>query len=163
MTEKIEKLEKAYFEKAKRDRSPSGIPLKEFYAPGDIKDLDYKGHVGDPGEYPYTRGIHKTMFRGRLWSRRELSGFASPEESNKRLKYLAKTGESALSIIFDGPSMMGIEPDSPQGIADVGRAGVPINSMRDAEVLTKGIPLEKVSFTLFDIVTNMGKVLGGFI
>lgn len=147
-----EKTLKRFIE-AKPERKPefktaSGLQLKRLYAPLDTSGLDYSEELGDPGEYPFTRGIHKTMYRGRLWTMREFSGFGTAEETNRRFKYLLSEGETGLSVAFDYPTIMGYDSDHPLAQGEVGRCGVAVSSLADMEVLLNGIPLDKVSTSM---------------
>lgn len=128
--------------------NPSGIALKRLYEPADIASQRYSRDVGLPGEYPYTRGIYPTMYRGRLWTMRMFSGYGTPEETNARLKYLLKEGETGLSVAFDMPTLYGIDADHPKAEGEVGRCGVSVSSLRDMEVVFDGIPLDEVSTSM---------------
>ena len=145
MTSRVQKIDEAYNRKVTRLTTWSGIPLKEFYAPEDIADLDYKTELNDPGDYPFTRGIYRNMYRGRLWSMRHESGYASPELSNQRLKFLVEEGASALDFIADLPTHQGLDGDHPLAQREVGVVGVPLTSLRDMESLMEGIPIERAS------------------
>ena len=98
-------------ERQREFTSLSGVPIERLYTPADLPNFDYSSELGDPGEYPYTRGIHRTMYRGRLWTMRQFSGFGSPEDTNQRLHYLLKQGHTGLSIAFDLPTLMGYDSD----------------------------------------------------
>jgi len=126
----------------------SGIPVKRLYTPEDVKDLDYADHLGFPGEYPFTRGLHATMYRGRLWTMRQFSGFGTAEQTNKRFKYLLKEGETGLSIAFDYPTITGYDSDNPISRGEVGQCGVAVSSLQDMETLFDGIPLDKVTTSM---------------
>jgi len=126
----------------------SGIPVKRLYTPEDVKDLDYADHLGFPGEYPFTRGLHATMYRGRLWTMRQFSGFGTAEQTNKRFKYLLKEGETGLSIAFDYPTITGYDSDHPISRGEVGQCGVAVSSLQDMETLFDGIPLDKVTTSM---------------
>ncbi len=127
-----------------------GIPVKRFYTPLDLeeRDIDYLRDISFPGQYPYTRGIHPTMYRGRLWTIRQFMGFGDPQKSNERLKYLMKTGAPGLNVAFDLPTINGLGSDHPLARGEIGRNGVPINSFEDVEELFEDIPLGKVSTSL---------------
>ena len=146
MSSKIKGMKEAYFDKPKRVTTWSNISVKETYTPEDLNGLDYACDIGDAGEYPYTRGIFPSMYRGRVWSMREISGFGSGTDSNERLKYLIEIGETALNIISDNPTQMGIDSDHPLAEGDVGVQGTAIDSLKDMEDLIEGIPLDEVSF-----------------
>ena len=127
--------------------SPSGIPLKTVYRPEDAQ-LDYASELGDPGQWPYTRGVQPTMYRGRLWTMRQYAGFGSAKSTNERFKLLLDAGQTGLSVAFDLPTQMGLDSDSPRSLGEVGRAGVAIDSVEDMHVLMQDIPLDKVSTSM---------------
>jgi len=129
-------------------RNHSGMLIKRLYTPEDIKGLDYMRDLGFPGEYPFTRGVHATMYRGRLWTMRMFAGFGTAADTNKRFKYLLKEGESGLSTAFDYPTIMGYDSDHPMAKGEVGVCGVAISSLQDMEVLFDGIPLDKVTTSM---------------
>jgi len=126
----------------------SEIPIRRLYTPGDVGDLDYLKDSGFPGEFPFTRGLHATMYRGRLWTMRQFSGFGTAEQTNQRFKYLLKEGETGLSIAFDYPTIMGYDSDHPMSTGEVGQCGVAVSSLKDMEVLFDGIPLNRVSTSM---------------
>ena len=113
----------------------SGIPVNRLYTPLDSKNLDYGKDLGFPGEYPFTRGVQPTGYRGRLWTMRQYSGFATAEESNKRFKFLLEQGQTGLSVAFDLPTQIGYDSDHPLSLGEVGKVGVAIDSLTDMEVL----------------------------
>ncbi|NOY11769.1 MAG: methylmalonyl-CoA mutase, partial [Archaeoglobi archaeon] len=123
----------------------SGIKVKRVYDPTDIAHLDYVRDIGYPGEYPYTRGVYPTMYRGRLWTMRQFSGFGTAEDTNARWKMLLKEGQTGLSTAFDFPTLMGIDSDDPLADGEVGKVGVAVDTLKDFEILFDGIPLDKVS------------------
>jgi len=127
--------------------SPSGIPLRSVYRPADA-GVDYSTDLGDPGEFPYTRGVQPTMYRGRLWTMRQYAGFGSATSTNERFKLLLDAGQTGLSVAFDLPTQMGIDSDSPRALGEVGRAGVAIDTVEDMHLLFEGIPLDKVSTSM---------------
>ena len=129
-------------------RNHSGMLIKRLYTPEDIKGLDYMRDLGFPGEFPFTRGVHATMYRGRLWTMRMFAGFGTAADTNKRFKYLLKEGESGLSTAFDYPTIMGYDSDHPMAKGEVGVCGVAISSLQDMEVLFDGIPLDKVTTSM---------------
>lgn len=126
------------------------IPVKRIYTPLDVEDrgIDYLRDISFPGEYPFTRGIHPTMYRGRLWTIRQFMGFGDPRKSNERLKYLMNSGAPGLNVAFDLPTINGVGSDHPLARGEIGRNGVPVNSLQDMEQLFDGIPLGKVSTSL---------------
>jgi len=138
-------------ERKDKFRTVSEIPVNRLYTPEDIKNLDYQRDLGFPGEYPFTRGIHATMYRGRIWTMRQFSGFGTAEQTNQRFKYLLKEGETGLSIAFDYPTIMGYDSDHPMARGEVGKCGVAVSSLRDMETLFEGIPLDKVTTTSMTI------------
>jgi methylmalonyl-CoA mutase N-terminal domain len=127
--------------------SPSGIPIKTVYRPED-NDLSYASDLGDPGQFPYTRGVQPTMYRGRLWTMRQYAGFGSASSTNERFRLLLDAGQTGLSVAFDLPTQMGLDSDSPRALGEVGRAGVAIDSVEDMRLLLEAIPLDKVSTSM---------------
>jgi methylmalonyl-CoA mutase N-terminal domain/subunit len=121
-----------------------GIPLKPFYSPEDAGEMP----LAAPGEFPYTRGIHPAMYRKRLWTMRQFSGFSTPEETNERYRYLLEQGQTGLSVAFDLPTLMGYDADAPEAEGEVGKCGVSISSLEDMEALFRGIPLGDVSVSM---------------
>jgi methylmalonyl-CoA mutase N-terminal domain/subunit len=126
----------------------SSEPINRLYTPLDLENNDYERDLGLPGEYPYTRGIHPTMHRGRLWTMRMFAGFGTAEETNARFKYLLDQGQTGLSIAFDLATLMGYDSDAPAALGEFGKCGVAISSLKDMEILLDGIPLEKVSTSM---------------
>ena len=126
----------------------SEIPVKRLYTPLDEKEVDYLSEIGFPGEYPFTRGVQPTMYRGRYWTMRQYAGFATAEESNTRYKFLLGQGQTGLSVAFDLPTQIGYDSDHELAIGEVGKVGVAIDSLRDMETLFDGIPLDKVSTSM---------------
>lgn len=126
----------------------SHVPVKPVYTPGDLKGFDYETEVGYPGEYPFTRGVQPTMYRGRLWTMRQYAGMGDAEESNKRYKYLLKNGTTGLSVAFDLPTQIGLDSDHPLASGEVGKVGVAIDSIEDMERLFDGIDLSKISTSM---------------
>jgi methylmalonyl-CoA mutase N-terminal domain/subunit len=129
-------------------RLASGIEVQPLYTGEDLAGVDLPSSLGYPGEYPFGRGIQPTMYRSRLWTMRQYSGFASAEESNRRYRYLLGQGQTGLSIAFDLPTQLGYDSDHPLARGEVGKVGVPIDTLRDMEVLFKDIPLDKVSTSM---------------
>src|SRR3954464_9457906 len=128
-------------------QSPSGLPIEAVYRPNDAP-VDYDADLGDPGAFPFTRGVQPTMYRGRLWTMRQYAGFGTAAETNRRFRHLLDAGQTGLSVAFDLPTQMGIDSDSPRALGEVGRVGVAIDSVEDMNVLLDGIPLEKVSTSM---------------
>lgn len=135
-------------ERKKEFQNHSGIPIKRLYTPEDAEALDYMRDMGFPGEYPFLRGVHATMYRGRLWTMRLFAGFGTAADTNQRFKYLLNEGESGLSTAFDYPTIMGYDSDHQMARGEVGICGVAISSLRDMEVLFDGIPLDKVTTSM---------------
>ncbi len=135
-------------ERAAQFITVSGAPINRLYTPLDLPDFDYLTELGFPGEYPYTRGIHATMHRGRLWTMRLFAGFGTAEETNQRFKYLISQGQTGLSVAFDLPTLMGYDTDAPEALGEFGKCGVAISSLRDMEVLFDGIPMGEVSTSM---------------
>ena len=119
---------------------PAACPCQRLYTPLDIADLDYERDLGFPGEYPFTRGVQPTMYRGRFWTMRQYAGFGTAEESNQKFRYLLSQGQTGLSVAFDLPSQLGYDSDDPMAIAEVGQVGVAIDSLYDMETLFAGHP-----------------------
>ncbi|MCL0089354.1 methylmalonyl-CoA mutase family protein [Dehalococcoidia bacterium] len=129
-------------------QTASGIALDVVYAPDDLSGFDYARDLSYPGEYPYTRGVQPTMYRGRVWTMRQYAGFASAEESNRRYRYLLEQGQTGLSVAFDLPTQIGYDSDHPLAAGEIGKVGVPIDTLADVETLFKEIPLAKVSTSM---------------
>jgi len=142
-----QKLEKRP-EMKKEFVNTSGIPIKRLYTPLDNKDMDYLSEVGFPGDYPFTRGVQPTMYRGRHWTMRQYAGFASAEDSNRRYKFLLEQGQTGISVAFDLPTQIGYDSDHEMAMGEVGKVGVAIDSLLDVETLFDGIPLDKVSSSM---------------
>src|SRR5262245_53944040 len=125
----------------------SDLDVPDLLTPADVK-LDYLRDLGVPGEYPFTRGVQPTMYRGRLWTMRMFAGFGTPEQTNERFKYLLRQGQTGLSTAFDFPTLMGYDSDSPRSLGEVGMCGVAVDTLRDMEVLFDGIPLDQVTTSM---------------
>jgi methylmalonyl-CoA mutase N-terminal domain/subunit len=137
----------------KEERKPrfttiSGLPLGRVYTDENLRGWDSEDALGYPGEFPYSRGIYPSMYRGRLWTMRQYAGFGSAAESNQRYRYLLNKGQSGLSVAFDLPTQIGMDSDHPLALGEVGKVGVAIDSLEDMETLFEGIPLEKVSTSM---------------
>jgi methylmalonyl-CoA mutase N-terminal domain/subunit len=126
----------------------SSEPIKRLYTPLDVADMEYDASLGLPGEFPYTRGVHPTLHRSKLWTMRMFAGFGTAEETNKRFKYLLEQGQTGLSIAFDLATLMGFDTDQPEALGEFGKCGVAISSLKDMEILLDGIPLDKVSSSM---------------
>ncbi|MBI2456534.1 MAG: methylmalonyl-CoA mutase family protein [candidate division NC10 bacterium] len=158
--EKIDALKRAWEEGTLRKalaRTPerqaefattAGIPLDRVYTPLHLAAQEYECDLGFPGEYPFTRGVHPTMYRGRLWTMRQYAGFGSAEETNQRFRYLLQQGQTGLSVAFDLPTQMGYDSDHPMVAGEVGKVGVAIDSLADMEGLLQGLPLDRVSTSM---------------
>ncbi|MCZ7575728.1 MAG: methylmalonyl-CoA mutase family protein [Dehalococcoidia bacterium] len=143
-------LAKALQRQPERDEAfaTSSQPVERLYTPLDIGGFDYLRDLGFPGEYPFTRGVQPTMYRGRHWTMRQYAGFGTAEESNQKFRYLLSQGQTGLSVAFDLPSQLGYDSDDPMAIAEVGQVGVAIDSLYDMEMLFDGIPMDKVSTSM---------------
>jgi methylmalonyl-CoA mutase N-terminal domain/subunit len=126
----------------------SSAEVEPLYTPAEVDGFDYAGQLGYPGEFPYTRGIHPTMYRGRLWTMRQFSGYGTAADTNRRYKFLLERGQTGLSVAFDFPTLMGYDSDHPRSEGEVGKCGVAISSLADMETLFEGIPLEDVSTSM---------------
>jgi methylmalonyl-CoA mutase N-terminal domain/subunit len=126
----------------------SGRPIEPLYRPDSLAGLDYARELGDPGQFPFTRGVHATMYRGKPWTMRQFAGFGTPRETNARFKYLLENGGNGLSVAFDLPTLMGRDPDHPLSLGEVGKCGVAVTSLADMETLFDGIPLHQVSTSM---------------
>ncbi len=135
-------------ERLKKFMTTSSRPVNRLYTPLDIADFDYERALGMPGEYPFTRGVHSTMYRGRLWTMRMFAGFGTAEETNQRFKYLLEQGQTGLSVAFDMPTLYGYDTDAPEAIGEFGKCGVAISSLADMELLFDGIPMGEVSTSM---------------
>jgi len=129
-------------------RTTSSEPVNRLYTPLDIADLDYERDLGLPGEYPYTRGIHPTLYRSKTWTMRMFAGFGTAEETNARFHYLLGQGQTGLSVAFDLPTLMGYDTDAPEALGEFGKCGVAVSSLEDMEILLHGIPLDQVSTSM---------------
>ena len=146
--EKVDKTLARNPERKKDFQTTSGIPVKRVFSPEDIAGLDYQQDLALPGEFPYTRGVQPTMYRGRLWTMRQYAGFGTAEDTNRRYRYLLEHGQTGLSVAFDLPTQIGYDSDHPLAQGEVGKVGVSIDSLWDMEQLFAGIPLEQVSTSM---------------
>jgi methylmalonyl-CoA mutase N-terminal domain/subunit len=152
----LEKWEKTSLKKAlvqlpesKQDFiTTSSESINRLYSPLDIAELDYASDLEMPGEYPFTRGVHPTLYRSKLWTMRMFAGFGTAEETNKRFKYLLEQGQTGLSIAFDLATLMGYDTDQPEALGEFGKCGVAISSLKDMEILLEGIQLDRVSSSM---------------
>ena len=134
--------------KSARRATPSGLPLEPVVTPGDLPGWDPASDLGLPGEFPFTRGVYPTMYRGRLWTMRQYAGFGTPVESNRRFRYLLERGQTGLSVAFDLPTQIGMDSDSSLALGEVGKVGVAIDSLEDMQILFDQIPLDRVSTSM---------------
>lgn len=144
----LQKVLSRFPERKPEFKTPSGTEVKRVYTPEDVAELDYNRDLAFPGQYPFTRGVQPTMYRGRLWTMRQYAGFATAEESNERYKYLLEQGQTGLSVAFDLPTQIGYDSDHSLSAGEVGKVGVAIDSLADMEILFDGIPLDKVSTSM---------------
>ncbi len=152
----IAKRQKKWEEETKQAKSApdrkfitvSGEPVKELYTPLDVQDVDFNRDIGFPGEYPYTRGVRKNMYRGRLWTMRQFSGMGTPRQTNERYHFLLKRGQTGLSVAFDLPTLMGWDSDQPLSLGEVGICGVAVDSLKDMETIFDRISLDKISTSM---------------
>src|SRR5688572_23943385 len=135
-------------ERQPRFESSSGAEVEPVYGPETLAEWNYYEKLGYPGEYPFTRGVQPTMYRGRLWTMRQYAGFGDAEESNRRYKFLLEQGQTGLSVAFDLPTHIGYDSDDPRAEGEVGKVGVAIASLEDMETLTDGLPLDKVTTSM---------------
>lgn len=146
--EKFDKTLRSGGDKNRDFTTVSGKEIKELYTPADLEGFDYQRDLGFPGEYPYTRGIHPTMYRGRMWTIRQFSGFGTAEDTNGRYKYLLSHGQTGLSVAFHLPTLMGVDSDHPLSQGEIGKCGVAVDTLADMEILFDGIPLDKISTSM---------------
>jgi methylmalonyl-CoA mutase N-terminal domain/subunit len=135
-------------ERSDTDFRTSSAEVQPLYTPEDVADVDYNRDIGYPGEYPYTRGVQPTGYRGRLWSIRQYAGYGTPDETNARFKFLLKEGQPGLSVAFDLPTQLGYDSDDPLSVGEVGKVGVAIDTLADMEAMFDGIPLDQVSTSM---------------
>jgi methylmalonyl-CoA mutase N-terminal domain/subunit len=135
-------------ERMARFSTLSDLPVAGVYAPDDLATFDPSRDLGLPGEYPFTRGIHPTMYRGRLWTMRQFAGFGSAEDSNRRFHYLLARGQTGLSVAFDMPTLMGYDSDHPRALGEVGREGVAVDTLQDMQLLQRGLPLDGITTSM---------------
>lgn len=146
--ETVSKTLKRFPERKPAFETSSEIPIERLYTPLDLEQFDYLSDLGFPGQYPYTRGVQPTMYRGRFWTMRQYAGFATAEETNKRYRFLLDKGQTGLSVAFDLPTQIGYDSDHPLSSGEVGKVGVAIDSLADMEILFDSIPLDKVSTSM---------------
>ena len=144
----LKKTLNAKAERQEKFMTQSSVPIERVYTPLDIPDFDYQRDLGNPGEYPYTRGVHATGYRGRPWTMRMFAGFGTAEETNERFKYLVENGNMGLSVAFDLATLMGYDTDAPEALGEFGKCGVAVSSLKDMEILFDGIPMGEVSTSM---------------
>ena len=144
----LQKMLASVPERRKNFITTSSEPVNRLYTPFVVPEIDYASDLGNPGEYPYTRGVHPTLHRGKLWTMRMFAGFGTAEETNKRFHYLLDQGQTGLSIAFDLATLMGYDTDQPEALGEFGKCGVAVSSLKDMEILLDGIPLDKVSSSM---------------
>jgi methylmalonyl-CoA mutase N-terminal domain/subunit len=147
----LDKLEEDFSsrpERLERFSTVSNKEIQRIYTPGDVKDQDFSRDIGFPGDLPYTRGVHPSMYRGRLWTMRMFAGFGSAEDTNRRFRHLVEAGQTGLSVAFDLPTLMGYDSDSPRGRGETGRCGVAIDTLGDMEVLLEGLPIDQITTSM---------------
>ncbi|MEE9554033.1 MAG: methylmalonyl-CoA mutase family protein [candidate division Zixibacteria bacterium] len=143
----LEQYEKTA-KKGKKFMTTSSRPIKPLYTPEDVENIDFEKDIAYPGQYPYTRGVHASMYRGRPWTMRQFSGFGSPKQTNERLHFLLSRGQMGLSVAFDLPTLMGYDSDSPRSLGEVGVCGVAVDTLKDMEVIFDGIDLGAISTSM---------------
>src|SRR5277367_6511043 len=126
----------------------SSVPIDPLYTPDNLRDFDPETDLGYPGQYPFTRGVHASMYRSRLWTMRQFAGFGTPRQTNERFRFLLDKGQTGLSTAFDLPTLMGLDSYDPRSLGEVGRLGVAVDSLDDIEVLFDGIDLADVSVSM---------------
>ena len=144
----LQKALKSLPERSEEFITTSSEPINRIYTPLDVSDMDYESDLGLPGEYPFTRGVHPTLHRSKLWTMRMFAGFGTAEETNARFKYLLEQGQTGFSIAFDLATLMGYDTDQPEALGEFGKCGVAVSSLKDMEILLDGIPLDKVSTSM---------------
>ena len=144
----VQKTLERFSERKDKFVTGSGREIERLYTPANLEESDYNKDLNFPGQYPYTRGVQPTMYRGRFWTMRQYAGFGTAEESNKRYKYLLDQGQTGLSVAFDLPTQIGYDSDNDMSLGEVGKVGVAIDSLKDMEMLFNGIPLDKVSTSM---------------
>ncbi|MBX6378167.1 MAG: methylmalonyl-CoA mutase family protein [Clostridia bacterium] len=140
--------ERRWAERKETFQTLSGIEVQRVYRPEDVAGLDYRRDLGDPGEYPFTRGVYPTMYRGRVWTMRQFAGFGTARDTNRRFRYLLEQGQTGLSVAFDFPTLHGYDSDHPFAEGEVGKLGVAVDTLADMEELFEGIPLDRVSTSM---------------
>src|SRR5277367_4401656 len=145
MTEETKKKKQA---SDRKSASTTGLPMEAVISQDDLRGWNAERDLGDPGQFPFTRGVYPTMYRGRLWTMRQYAGFGTAAETNRRFRYLLEQGQTGLSVAFDLPTQIGLDSDHSMALGEVGRVGVAIDSLEDMLALFDGIPLERVSTSM---------------
>ena len=145
---KLEKELSSRPERLERFSTVSDMEIGRIYTPEDVEDQDFKKDIGFPGRFPYTRGVHPSMYRGRLWTMRMFAGFGSAADTNRRFHHLVKAGQTGLSVAFDLPTLMGYDSDSPRGRGEVGKCGVAVDTLKDMEDLFEGLPIDQITTSM---------------
>ena len=135
-------------ERRTRFQTTSSEPIERLYTPADLADLEYERDLGHPGEYPFTRGVHPSLYRSRVWTMRMFAGFGTAEETNARFRYLFDQGQTGMSIAFDLPTLMGLDTDAPEALGEFGKCGVAVSSLEDMQILLRDIPLDQISTSM---------------
>src|SRR5438105_1811576 len=147
----LDRWEKEAAAAPSREQPPttvSSVPVEPLYTPDSLNGFDYDTDLGYPGQYPFTRGVHPTMYRSRLWTMRQFAGFGSPRQTNERFRFLLAKGQTGLSTAFDLPTLMGLDSDDPRSLGEVGRLGVAVDTLEDMRLLYDGIDLSQVSVSM---------------
>jgi len=137
-----------FHERKGKFSTSSNIPVERIYTPIEVQDVNYTQGLGFPGEYPYTRGVYPTMYRGRLWTMRQYAGFGTAEQTNQRFRYLLQQGQTGLSVAFDFPTQIGLDCDHSLALGEVGKVGVSVSTLKEMELLFYQIPLDKVTTSM---------------
>ncbi|MCB0197864.1 MAG: methylmalonyl-CoA mutase, partial [Anaerolineae bacterium] len=135
-------------ERPEKFMTTSSLPIERLYAPDGTEPDHFVDEINFPGQYPFTRGVHATGYRGKLWTMRMFAGFGLAEETNQRFKYLLSQGQTGLSIAFDMPTLYGYDTDAPEALGEFGKCGVAVSSLRDMEILLDGLPLDKITTSM---------------
>src|SRR5579885_2890776 len=146
-----ERWEKEAAAAPSREQPPttvSGVPIEPLYTPESLNGFDPDADLGYPGQYPFARGVHATMYRSRLWTMRQFAGFGTPRQTNERFRFLLEKGQTGLSTAFDLPTLMGLDSDAPQSLGEIGRLGVAVDTIEDVRQLFDGIDLERTSVSM---------------
>ncbi|MCJ7495662.1 MAG: methylmalonyl-CoA mutase family protein, partial [Deltaproteobacteria bacterium] len=135
-------------ERRSRFSTISDLQIKNIYSPEDLQEMDYERDLGFPSQYPFTRGVQPSMYRGQLWTMRMFAGWGSAEDTNQRFHYLVEQGQTGLSVAFDYPTLMGYDTDSPKARGECGKCGVAIDTLQDMEILLDGLPIDRLTTSM---------------